>query len=77
VWLVDTSIKKYVYCLCWSGKLKCIILFNEANLCAYTIVNFGCKHAYGLHMYEQCPARLSSLDLANVKETVNYIVISI
>ena len=40
--------------------------YREVTLCADALANMGCEHAPGLHVYEQCPARLSPLVLADV-----------
>jgi len=40
--------------------------YREENSSADALANMGCEHAPGLRVYEQCPARLSYLVLADV-----------
>jgi hypothetical protein len=47
-------------------EVKICHSYREANACADALANLGCDHDPGLHMYDQCPPRVSSLLLADV-----------
>nr|ABN08768.1 Polynucleotidyl transferase, Ribonuclease H fold [Medicago truncatula] len=49
-----------------SWEVKICHSYREVNSCADTLANMDCEHAPGLRVYEQCPARLSSMLLADV-----------
>lgn len=51
--------------------------YREVNSCADTLANIGCEHAPELRVYEQCPARLSSMLLADVMGITTPRVISL
>jgi hypothetical protein len=51
--------------------------YCEANACAEALANLGCDHEPGMRVYEQCPASLRSLLLADAMRITNPRVISL
>ncbi|KAK2422059.1 Polynucleotidyl transferase, ribonuclease H superfamily protein [Trifolium repens] len=52
--------------LAMDWEVKICHSYREANACADALANLGCDHGPGLHVYNQCPPRVSSLLLADV-----------
>jgi ribonuclease HI len=47
-------------------EVKVCHSYREANACADALANLGCNHGPELRTYEQCPASLSNLFLADI-----------
>jgi L1 cell adhesion molecule like protein len=73
-WRVIHEIKRL---LAMEWEVRICHSYREANTCADALANLGCDHEPGMRVYEQCPAWLSSLLLADAMGITTPRVISL